>query len=115
MRPAREPVTTEDIDGADDLQHSAINPSAMRTAGWGTRIASIAAASAATVPSWKQEPASHGVDPSAPVPRDRPAPAWRPTPAFQTAYDDPLEDIGARRRAREARRQSRNGSSMGRN
>ena len=115
MRPAREPVTTEDIDGADDLQHSAINPSAMRTAGWGTRIASIAAASAATVPSWKQEPASHGVDPSAPVPRDRPAPAWHPTPAFQTAYDDPLEDIGARRRAREARRQSRNGSSMGRN
>lgn len=111
MRPGQ-PVATEDIDDADDL-HQPATTSTIRPTGWGTRIA---AASAATASSWRKEPVSHSAYQSAPASRDRPAPpAQRPTAAFQTAYDDPIEDIDTRRRAREARKQSRNGSNVARN
>lgn len=114
-RPMTGTDTTEQIDDAiDDIQHHVTPFERQRiTEGWGTRIA---AASAATASSWRKDPASLGTHRTMTVPRDHSAPpVQRPTPASQAGYDDRIDDIGARRRAREARRQSRNGSSVGRN
>jgi hypothetical protein len=66
-------------------------------AGWGTRIA--AASAAPTASSWRTKPASHGGSESVSLPPN--------------ARDDTVEaQIEARRRAREARRQGREGSSV---
>lgn len=103
MRAAREPATTtaENFDVVDVPQQQVRNQTRIPT-GWGARIA---AASAATASSWRKEPASYGAHQPASVRQDTPAPpAHHLTPTSEAARNDPIDEIAARRRARESRR-----------